>query len=119
MDWITTTQGIITLIASAFGLLGTAFGIVTKVVAVIKARKNATWQQNLAYLRGLADAARSAAEATGNKGADKKTLVLETLKAAAKQAGIDDFASFADSLSKYIDDAIAFYNKMKDTKKDS
>lgn len=60
----------------------------------------------------IADEAMAAAEKTGAAGADKKTMVVESVKASCKAAGIDA-DEFIDQLLDYIDQCIAFVNNMK------
>ena len=54
-------------------------------------------------------------EAQGGAGADKKKLVIETVKATLKSKGIDA-TSWLDQLSAYIDDCIKFANDMQKNK---
>ena len=60
----------------------------------------------------IADAAMETAEKSGKKGADKKQMVIESVKASCKAAGIDA-DEFIDQLMDYIDQTIAFVNSMK------
>ena len=60
----------------------------------------------------IADEAMAAAEKTGAAGVDKKTMVVESVKASCKAAGIDA-DEFIDQLLDYIDQCIAFVNDMK------
>ena len=60
----------------------------------------------------IADAAMQTAEASGKNGADKKQMVIESVKASCKAAGIDA-DQFIDQLVDYIDQTIAFVNSMK------
>lgn len=63
----------------------------------------------------IADAAIEAAEKSGAAGADKKVMVIESVKASCKAAGIEA-EDFIDQLSDYIDQCIAFFNNMKKSK---
>ena len=59
----------------------------------------------------MADAAIKEAEKSGKSGADKKEMVIESVKAGCKAAGVD-LAAFLDQLSAYIDQTITFVNDM-------
>lgn len=116
MDWITTANGIIALLTGLVGLIGTgigAFYAVKNFISMIKEKnKNEIW----VMIMEIADAAMREAEETGKTGADKKTLVVETVKAACISAGLN-IDGFIDQLSIYIDDTISFVNKMNQAKK--
>jgi enamine deaminase RidA (YjgF/YER057c/UK114 family) len=60
----------------------------------------------------MADAAMKEAERSGKSGADKKQMVIDTVKAGCKAAGVN-LDDFIDQLSAYIDDTIKFVNEMK------
>ena len=55
----------------------------------------------------IADAAMTEAEASMRSNEDKKQMVIDTVAAGCKAAGVD-ISDFADQLNDYIDDAIAF-----------
>ena len=59
----------------------------------------------------MADAAMKEAEKSGKSGADKKELVINSVKAACKTAGID-LDAFIDQLGSYIDQCIDFANSI-------
>lgn len=59
----------------------------------------------------IADAAMTEAEASMLSGEDKKKLVIDTVKAGCKAAGIE-MDDFIEQLSDYIDQTISFVNKM-------
>ena len=111
-EWITTANGIITLITGLVGLIGTgvgAFFAIKNWVAVLKTKNS---QEIWAMIMNMADAAMKEAEASGKSGADKKQMVVDIVKAGCKAAGVD-MDLFIDQLSDYIDQTIAFVNGMK------
>ena len=67
----------------------------------------------------IADAAMKEAEKAAREGlidkAAKKQMVILTVKAGCREAGID-IDAFIDQLSDYIDETIAFVNSMNDKK---
>ena len=75
--------------------------------------KNNSKDQNWKLIMKIADEAMAAAEKTGAAGADKKTMVVETVKASCKAAGIEA-DEFIDQLLDYIDQCISFVNSMKE-----
>lgn len=60
----------------------------------------------------MADAAMKEAETSLKSGEDKKQMVIDSVKAGCKAAGIN-LDLFIDQLSDYIDQTIDFVNCMK------
>lgn len=111
-EWITTANGIVTLITGLVGLIGTgvgAFFAIKNWVAVLKTKNS---QEIWAMIMNMADAAMKEAEASGKSGADKKQMVIDAVKAGCKAAGVD-MSLFIDQLADYIDQTISFVNGMK------
>lgn len=112
MDWLETANGIVTLISALIALIGTGAGVFFAIKNFIKLMKSNTKEQNWKLIMKIADAAMETAEKSGKKGADKKQMVIESVKASCKAAGIDA-DQFIDQLVDYIDQTIAFVNSMK------
>lgn len=112
MDWLETANGIVTLISALIALIGTGVGVYLAIKNFIKLMKSNTKEQNWKLIMKIADAAMETAEKSGKKGADKKQMVIESVKASCKAAGIDA-DQFIDQLVDYIDQTIAFVNSMK------
>lgn len=112
MDWLTTTNGIITLITSLLGLIGTGVGVYFAIKNWCAALKTKNFQEIWALIMEMADAAMKEAEASMKNGETKKQLVIDSVKASCKAAGIN-IDLFIDQLSDYIDTTIKFVNDMK------
>ena len=112
MDWLETANGIVTLISALIALIGTGIGVYFAIKNFVKLMKSNTKEQNWKLIMKIADAAMKTAETSGKKGADKKQMVIESVKASCKAAGIDA-DEFIDQLMDYIDQTIAFVNSMK------
>ena len=112
MDWITTANGIITLITGLIGLIGTGIGAYFAIKNWFTVLKTKNSQEIWSIIMSLADAAMKEAEASMKSGEDKKKMVIDSVKAGCKAAGID-MDMFIDQLSSYIDDTIKFVNDMK------
>ena len=112
MDWLETANGIVTLISALIALIGTGIGVYFAIKNFIKLMKSNTKEQNWKLIMKIADVAMKTAETSGKKGADKKQMVIESVKASCKAAGIDA-DEFIDQLMDYIDQTIAFVNSMK------
>ena len=110
-NWIETTNGIITLITSLLGLVGTAVGAYFAIKNWAKALKTKNKQEIWEMIMQLADAAMKEAEASMKDGETKKQMAIDSVKAGCKAAGIN-LDLFIDQLSDYIDDTISFVNKM-------
>lgn len=111
MDWITTANGIIALITGLLGLIGTGVGAYYAVKNFIDLTKEKNKNEIWGMIMTMADSAMREAEASGKAGVDKKTMVIESVKAGCSAAGLNVDA-FIDQLSAYIDDTISFVNKM-------
>lgn len=112
MDWITTANGIITLITGLIGLLGTGIGTYFAIKNWITVFKTKNAQEVWTLIMEMADAAMKEAEASMKDGETKKQMVMDSVKAGCKAAGVDADL-FIEQLSDYIDDTIKFVNGMK------
>lgn len=110
-EWITTANGIITLVTGLIGLIGTGIGAFFAIKNWIKVLKNKNAQEIWTLIMEMADAAMKEAEASVLAGEDKKKMVVDSVKASCAAAGID-VSLFIDQLSNYIDQTIAFVNGM-------
>ena len=111
-EWITTANGIVTLITGLLGLIGTGIGAFYAIKNWITVLKTKNAQEIWSMIMSMADAAMKEAEASGKSGADKKQMVIDAVKASCKAAGVD-MDAFIDQLSDYIDQTISFVNGMK------
>ena len=116
MDWLTTLNGIITLITGLIGLIGTGVGAFYAVKNFINLTKEKNKNELWGMIMNMADSAMREAETTGRSGADKKAMVIDAVKAGCNSAGLN-IDTFIDQLSSYIDDTIAFVNKMNSSNK--
>ena len=112
MDWITTANGIITLITGLMGLIGTGIGAYFAVKNWITVLKTKNSNEIWSMIMEMADAAMKEAEASMKDGETKKQMVIDSVKASCKAAGINADL-FIDQLSDYIDSTIKFVNSMK------
>ena len=110
-DWINTANGIITLITGLVGLIGTGIGVYFAIKNWIKLVKEKNANEIWKMIMEMADAAMKEAERSCKTGADKKKMVIESVKASCKAAGLD-LDLFIDQLSDYIDQTISFVNDM-------
>ena len=111
-DWINTANGIITLITGLVGLIGTGIGAYFAIKNWIKLVKEKNASEIWTIIMSMADAAMKEAEASQKSGEDKKKMVLDSVNAACKSAGLD-MSLFLDQLNTYIDQTISFVNQMK------
>lgn len=116
-DWIATTNGIITLITGALGLIGTAIGMFFAIKNWISLKKNKSAQEIWESIMNMADAAMQEAEKSGASGADKKQIVINAVTAGLKADGLD-ISGFLNQLSDYIDQCISFANGLNGHDKD-
>ena len=112
MEWITTANGIITLITGLVGLIGTGIGTYFAIRNWFKILKTKNAQEIWTLVMEMADSAMKEAEKSYLSGADKKDMVLNMVKSSCKNAGINiDF--FINQLDNYVDQTISFVNDMK------
>lgn len=112
MDWLTTTNGIITLITGLLGLIGTGIGAYFAIKNWCTALKTKNSQEIWTLIMEMADAAMKEAEASMKDGETKKQIVIDSVKASCRAAEIN-IDLFIDQLSDYIDTTIKFVNDMK------
>jgi len=116
-EFLNTAEGIISLISSLVLLITSGIGAYFAIKNGIKAFKEKDAKQKWGLIMEMADAAIKEAEKTSAAGADKKTMVMESVKASCKAAGVN-IDEFINQLSDYIDQTISFVNDMsKKTKK--
>ena len=111
-DWLSTAQGVLALITGLIGLISAAVGAYFAVKNFIKATKSKKANEIWSMMMSMADAAMKEAEKSQKNGADKKKMVIDSVKAGCKSAGLD-ISKFLDQLDAYIDQTISFVNQMK------
>lgn len=99
---------IIGLVSAGLALLSAAVGLGFKLYTVCK---ELVKDKNWAKIMKIALTAMETAEKTGASGADKKAQVIEAVKAACDEMGVNA-APFMDDLSKYIDEIIDVTKKV-------
>lgn len=108
-------EQIITLITGLLSLIPTAIAAYFAIKNFIAVTKEKSSKEIWALIMSLADAAMKEAEKSLQDGESKKQLVIDSVKAGCKSAGVD-LAMFIDQLSDYIDDTIDFVNCMNNKK---
>lgn len=106
---------LISIISAGIGLIGTIIGAVFAIINWIKLIKQKNAKQIWDMVASMADAAMKEYEQSGKTGTEKKQLVIDSVKSAAKAAGlnIDDCL---DQLSEYIDQCVDFANSFNKSK---
>ena len=109
---LNTVQEIIALVTGLCGLISAGIGAYFAIKNWIAVTKNKNAQEIWAMIMEMADAAMKEAEKSCKTGADKKKMVIDSVKAGCKSAGLD-ISNFLDQLDAYIDQTISFVNQMK------
>lgn len=113
MDWITTANGLITLIISFVSLIGFGISAFVAIKNGIKALKEKDKGEIWGMVMAIAQDAMNTIEHSDITGpAEKKAAALKIIKDACKTAGIN-IDDFVDQLDSFIDTSISFYNEMK------
>jgi lipopolysaccharide export LptBFGC system permease protein LptF len=110
--YLDTANSILVLLTGLVGLIGTGAGAYFAIKNWITTIKTKNSQEIWSMLMEMADSAMTEAEQSQLNGEDKKTMVIDIIQASAKAANLD-IDLFADQLDLYIDQTIAFVNKMK------
>lgn len=108
-------EQIITLITGLLSLIPTAIAAYFAIKNFIAVTKEKSSKEIWALIMSLADAAMKEAEQSLADGETKKQMVIDSVKAGCKSAGVD-LDMFIDQLSDYIDDTIDFVNCMNNKK---
>ena len=120
MDWLQTTNGIITLISTGViligGLITTAISLVNKIKEIAKMIKEKKYGEVVDLLKKTADAAIRSVEDSKKSGFDKKELVLEAVKSAADELGVEFTSDLKNQISAFIDTTVAEYNQFHQAK---
>ena len=107
-EWVLFLGSLVSLISAACG----AYFAIKNFIIALKTKQNAElWS----LIMELADSAMREAEASKASGEDKKSMVINAVKASAETSGLD-ISDFLTQLDLYIDQTIDFVNKMKNAK---
>lgn len=113
--FLDTANSILVLLTGLVGLIGSGVGAYFAIKNWLKVIKTKNSEEIWKMIMEAADAAMTEAEASGLSGADKKSMVIDIISASTKAAGVD-ISLFADQLDNYIEQTIAFVNKMNQNK---
>jgi hypothetical protein len=111
MEFIETMEMTLALLTGFSGLIGTAISTYFAIRAWVKSVSGKNAQEIWGLIMDVADKAMEEAEKTMLSGADKKNMALNMIQASAETAGLD-ITPFMQQLNTYIDQTIAFVNKM-------
>ena len=109
---LNTVQELIALVTGLCGLISAGIGAYFAIKNWIAVTKNKNAQEIWTMIMEIADAAMKEAEKSCKTGADKKKMVIDSVKAGCKSAELD-ISNFLDQLDAYIDQTISFVNQMK------
>ena len=112
MNWVDSANAIIALLSAVVGLVSAGLPLGIIVYNLFKGKNK---KEIFEILKDIATAAIVSAEASGKAGADKKTMVIEAVKAGASSKGIDA-TPFMAQLDAFIEQAVATNNAFKNAK---
>lgn len=107
-----TANEVLALLTGLLGLIGTGVGTYFAIKNWIAKVKTKNSQEIWVMLMEMADKAMEEAEQSQKSGEEKKTMVIDIVQESVKAAGLN-IDHFADQLDIYIDQTIAFVNKMQ------
>ena len=107
-----TANEVLALLTGLLGLIGTGVGTYFAIKNWIANVKTKNSQEIWVMLMEMADKAMEEAEQSQKSGEEKKTMVIDIVQESVKAAGLN-IDQFADQLDLYIDQTIAFVNKMQ------
>lgn len=111
MEFLENAEMVLALITGLAGLIGTAISTYFAIKTWIANLKTKNAQEVWNLIMDVADKAMEEAEKTALSGADKKAMAMQAITASAAVAGLD-IAPFITQLDLYIEQTIAFVNKM-------
>lgn len=111
-EFLEVSNAVVALVSGLLGLLGTGVGVFFAIKNWLKLTKEKSNNELWQMIMDVADEAMKEAEAQKLSGAEKKEIVIETVKATLLEAGLD-ISDFIDQLSDYIDQTIKFVKDMK------
>ena len=109
MNWVDNANAIVALISAVVGLISAGLPLGIVIYNLFKGKNK---KEVFETLKDIATAAIVSAEASGKAGADKKTMVIEAVKAGAAAKGID-VTPFMTQLDAFIEQAVATNNAFK------
>ena len=112
-EFLSNANAIVVLITGLCGLISAAVGAFFAIKNFVKLTKEKSAKEVWAMIVNMADAAMQKAEKEIASGVDRKTAVIEAVKAGCKAEGLD-IDAFLDQLSAYIDQCIKFHNDMNE-----
>ena len=107
-----TANEVLALLTGLLGLIGTGVGTYFAIKNWIANVKTKNSQEIWVMLMEMADKAMEEAEQSQKSGEEKKTMVIDIVQESVKAAGLN-IDQFADQLDIYIEQTIAFVNKMQ------
>lgn len=116
MDWITTANGLIALLTGLCGLVGTGIGAFFAIRNWIKFMKQKSAKEIWNTIMAAADAAMEQVESLEVYGKSAKDMVIDRVNETCLAMGLD-ISDFIKQLGAYIDDCIAFHNRMNEANK--
>lgn len=112
MQWLETAEQVLSLLVAFVGFISTAISTFFAVKATIEKNKVRSLAEMWSLLMLMADQAMKAVESSDKPGKEKKQIVVDSVNASAKAAGLD-ISIFSEQLSSYIDQTISFVKEMK------
>ena len=112
MEIINNANAIVALISAVVGLISAGIPLGIIIYNLFKGKNK---KEVFEILKDMATAAIVSAEASGKAGADKKTMVIEAVKAGAAAKGIN-VTPFMTQLDAFIEQSVATNNAFKNAK---
>ena len=114
-EFLETANELAILLTGLIGLICTGISTFFAIKNWLKTLREKTREEQWKLLMEIADAAMAEAETSSLAGESKKTMAIDIINASTKTAGID-ISLFASQLDDYIEETIAFVNKMTKNK---
>lgn len=108
----TTADGWVLLLTAVVGFILAVVKLIPTMIKLGKVLAELAKQKNFGQLKKIAMKAMAEAQATGLEGQDKLTMVINAVKAGAKEAGIKVDDEDVEALVKSIAELKEFYKEM-------
>ncbi len=111
--WPTTVEGWVGLIILFITLISALAGLIPTAIKLKRALTKIAKDKDYAKLLKIAKKAMATAQASNEPGANKRAMVIEAIKAGAKELEIEIDENDINNLCNSIDDLKQFFNEMK------
>lgn len=110
--WPSDVSGWVTLISLIIGLVAAIIALIPTIIKLVSALKELVKNKNWTKILSAIKDAAVTAEKSGKSGAEKKQMVIDSVKAFCASIGVEIDDSLLTKISSAIDDLISEHNEL-------